>query len=243
MQLLNLVIKHERRIRLIFDKPVNFTAFNVNLYKLTNIDGAGSTPDISKAYIVANSPYTVELALSLDLSRGSSYTIDVFGIQALDNSITPDPSQLKFTFAASTAATIKNTKTGINSLYTKLYGLDILFEMQSGDFVERQDGDLLTVSGPTTVKEALWKRVLSNGLPWNNNYGLKPREFVDAASTSLDEMVTSAKGQLLLDDRVESAEVSLSTDTKAAQGYLNMKVKLIGDQLIDLSISPLTKQG
>jgi hypothetical protein len=240
MQLLNLQIKHARRIRLIFDQPLSIDAFlSVSYYSVVCSDGKASNPNVVQAFYVSNSPNVAELAFDIDLAQNSKYIVSAIGVPNSGNTeFTPDPSQLNFYFGQSTSPIVSNQNQGLNKIHSRLYGVDI--SMQNGEFIENKDGDLQLITGPEMVKEALWRRLLSNGLMWNSQYGLKSREFVDATPDSMPILATAADTQVRLDNRIQDVSVELDNQISNQKAFINITAKLKGAQSIDLQFSPPT---
>jgi len=242
MQLLNLQIKHARRIKLIFDQSLSIDAFlSIAYYSVTCTDNKASNPNVVQAFYVPNSLNVLELALNIDLAQNSQYIVSAVGVPNSTNTeFTPDPSELKFYFGQSTSPSLVNQKEGLNKIHSRLYGIDI--SMQNGEFIENKDGDLQLTTGPEMVKEALWRRLLSNGLMWNSQYGLKSREFVDATPDSMPLLSSNANSQVRLDDRVQDVSVELDNQISSQKAFINITAKLKGAQSIDLQFAPPTSE-
>src|SRR5262245_28735780 len=89
------VIRHERRIRLVFTNTLDMSAFtSVSYYSVTSIDGSAASPSVVRAFAVGNSPNVVELQLSLDLVQGAAYRVSAVSVLAIDATTTPNPSNV-----------------------------------------------------------------------------------------------------------------------------------------------------
>jgi len=238
VQLLAVIPRHERRIRLSFNLAVAMGGFVTppTFYTVTNTDGKGISPGVVKVFVVANSPDVVELQLDGDLVGGALYTVSAVGVPGVDASVTPNPSILPFFFGENNPQPKPTGQSGISDLDAVLYGIDLLFH---GDFLETPDGDLAVVSGTTNLRESAWRRALSEGLPWTPDFGVHPREFVDATPGSLGALRGRAESQMRRDDRVKTASAILVTDV--AQAFLSISVIPIGAGQVDSLNVPLSK--
>jgi hypothetical protein len=226
--LVSLVIKHERRVQLLFSTALGASAFtSASLYSATNIDGSGASPTIVAVYMVANSPHAVELALGCDLVPGGRYEFTANGVPALDGAegVTPTPSTTVGTFGNPTVAAQKQ-KGGTSELEALLYGVDLLFA--NGDFVEAASGDLDTISGAPNLSAALYRRLFSDGLAWDASYGLKSRSYVDGPAGLLTSIRGRAEAQMRADDRVAGASAQVETSQYTSQGFVSVSVKPVG---------------
>lgn len=226
--LTSLLIKHERRVQLLFSTSLGAAAFtSTSYYSATNLDGSGASPTIVAVFMVAHSPHAVELALGCDLVPGGRYEFAANGVPALDagEGVTPTPSTTIGTFGNPTVAATKQ-KAGTSELEALLYGVDLLFA--NGDFVEAPSGDLDTISGAANLTGALYRRLFSDGLAWDPAYGLRSREYVDGPAGLLTSIRGRAEAQMRADDRVSAASAQVETDQYAARGFVSVDVQPIG---------------
>lgn len=227
--LITAIVKHERRLRLIFTNTLASGAFtSLAWYTITSADGSTGDPPVVAAYAITNSPNEVELHLGADIVQGALYAASAVGVPASDASATPDPSTAAFRVATErTDADIGATQQ-VSGLERRLYGVDLVHD--GLDFVEQADGDLATTAGRQVVKADLRRALESNGLPWDPSYGLHAREHVDAPSPTLARIPALAVEQLRRDDRVESvtAEVVIESPERS---FVRTRPILIGDKL------------
>lgn len=224
------VIKHERRIRVLFTNTLASSAFtSTSYYTVTSLDGATSSPAVVRAFAVASSPHVVELQLADDLVQGAAYTISAVGVPATDLSTTPNPSETGVRMGrepqAGTAATARGPITVLEEL---LFGRDARWT--GSDFAEAPSGDLDEISGLELMETDLTRRGLSNGLPWDPAFGLHAREFVNGSPTGMRTLRGRAIAQLLQDDRVASADAEVDL-SNPEEPILEMRPTLIGGAL------------
>jgi hypothetical protein len=205
--LLGVVVRHERRLRLRFDTELAPAAFRgASLYRVTNRDGRGASPDVSGVLVVGADLHQVELALASDLVGGALYEVAVLGVPASDAStatgtiaIRPgEPTRAPSPVAAEDDADVL------------LYGVDLLHD--GSDYVEAEDGDLATIGGEANLDAALLRRLGSDGLLWDARYGAAPRRYVDGSPGALPTLRGALVSQALADDRVSAADAVLDAD-------------------------------
>ncbi len=216
-------IKHERRIRLVFSRPVDSGAFGVAplLYTIVCTDGSGATPSVNAAMIVSGSPACVELALSVNLVLGGAYTVSAIGVPGDDASVTPAGSILSFKYGVN--APKKDAEPIRFDNEALIYGTDLIWN--GIDYQETANGDLDRVSGSANVTKALYRVIESNGLPWDPAYGAHIREFVDSPSPTSGTLRSNVVTQVLADPRVKSVKVEISQDEEKT--YLTISPTLI----------------
>lgn len=221
------IILHERRIRVTFTAALAVGAFtSLSFYSVTSLSGQAASPSVVAAYIVANSPHVVELVLGADLVQGQSYQISAVGVPAQGGGgTTPDPSNQSATYGTKPQA-VGPTKGGVSELDEVLYSRDLRFN--DGDFVETPGGDLDTVAGNENLTNALNRRLLSNGLPWDPKYGLQAYQHVDGTGQGLLPLRGRAESQMKLDDRVSTVVARVTSDQAEAAGYVEVDVEPIG---------------
>lgn len=200
-------VVHERRIRAVFTNTLAAGAFGAPApayYALTNADGIASDPVIQAAMIVSGNTTVVELVLDRPLVKGALYTLSAVGVPALDLSVTPGGSQLQVRWGA--MAVQENLEPFVRDREKLLYFVDLLWN--GIDFQETATGDLDRVSGTANVTKALQRGIDASGLPWDQTYGARLREFVDSPSVVAGTLKGSLTAQLLRDPRVQSVKVS-----------------------------------
>ena len=233
IELQAIVPKHERRIRLVFTGALAAGAFGTpgpSGYTIDNEDGAGPSPGIASAIIVAGSTSNVELALDADLAQGALYRIRAIGIPGADASTSTAASDQRFRFAIETAARSSEPKVSDRELL--LYGRDLV---HTGlDYLETVEGDLATTSGAQNAMLALNRRMLSIPLAWAPEYSPRAREFVDAPLATVAALRGRLEAQALRDDRVKSVTAELVIDAETAdQSYFSVKPVLIGGRVAE----------
>lgn len=214
-----------RRIRLFFDNSLAAAAFtSLSFYTVTCDDGAGPSPNVLAAMLVANSPNVVELVLGYDLVDGGLYTVTANGVPASDGSTTATPSTAPFRLGEVRARPAERTEP--NDALLALLGVDLAFD---GDFLEDASGDLASVSGVRAVLQQGQSAVESNGLPWDLSYGAKLRKYVDGSKMLLGRAADDAAQAMLKDDRFTAVTAEVKNDE------IEVHASLIGDDTIDFS--------
>lgn len=227
--LVTAIVRHERRIRLVFSANLAAGAFtSLGWYTITS-DGTAANPPVVAAYAVPNSPQTVELHLGVDLTQGALYTASAVGVPATGGGgSTPNPSNAQFRVATERGGNDLGAPRQASDLEKRLYGSDLVHD--GNDFVEGPDGDLVKIAGLPVVKGDLRRGIESNGLPWDATHGMHAREFVDAPAPMLDQIPGLAVAYVLRDDRVVSATASVVTAGETP--HIRIKPVLIGDKLV-----------
>ena len=209
ISLVSTIVKHERRVRLVFDNILAAGAFGTSaatlaLYSLVNQDGLGPATNITAAFVVASSPAAVELSFGADLAQGALYQIGLASVPCTDASTCSTTSQFRFGAQLQTRA---NQDVPLDDYASLLYGVDILHN--GLDFVETTQGDLATVSGLSCVQLGLRRRCLFAGLTWDPTFGANPRQYVDGVQGAIAGLGPQLERQVLSDDRVKAAAATL----------------------------------
>jgi hypothetical protein len=226
----SVVIRHERRARLIFTAALASGAFtSTSFYTVTSVDGAATPPGVAKALAISDSPNVVELQMDADLVQGAAYSFSAVGVPAVDASVTPDPSAHEARMPREQGQVALGARRKGSDLEEVLYGRDLRWT--GSDFAEAPGGDLDDTAGLEVVETDLTSRLLSDGLPWDNDFGLKGREYVDAPAPSLVELRGRAVTQLRQDDRVIAATVTIDL-SDPAEPVLEATPTLVGGQLV-----------
>lgn len=213
-----------------FTQPVAAGAFGSpapTFYSITSSDGRGSSPGVSGALLVPNSPNVVDLSLSDDLVKGAFYTFSAIGVPAVDLSVTPGDSTLDLRWGVS--APKENVEPIVRDQQRLLYGIDLLWNGE--DFQETATGDLDRVEGTANVTKALNRGVESTGLPWDPTYGAGAREFVDSPSLAAGTLKGAVAAQILRDPRVKQVKVTYEIDDENT--YLNADPTLVSGEVIE----------
>lgn len=227
-----LVVRHERRIRLLFSQTLSGAAFGVGLavaalYVVACTDGSGANPGISAAIPVAHTPNGLDLALNCDLVEGGVYTVTTNAVPGADSSVSSSDVET-FTFGALAAPSL-NVESSQVDIGALVYGLDLVHS--GSDFVETAAGDLDTVSGVPNVQGALNRRLIDeDGIPWDPTYGAKSADYVNGPAAQGSSLVGALRRQAIADDRVESATVKYLEDPEnPGDEYFPVTIALRGD--------------
>ncbi len=78
------------------------------------------------------------------------------------------------------------------------------------------------------MQAALTRRLASEGLPWDDTYGAKPRRYIDGTPGALPALRGTLVSQALADDRVKTASATLDTLDPTDSQY-DVSVTLVGD--------------
>jgi hypothetical protein len=208
-------------VRLLFDTPPSAGALSTpSLYAVT-APGAAPVPVVGLV-LIAGQPQNLDLVLGADLQPGIVYTV------AADGS----GSAVVMLGVPSAQPDVELADPDIDAL---LYGIDLVWT--GTDYAEGADGDLATVSGVANVEAALGRRFTSDGLPWDDTYGAKPRAYVDGAPAAASALKGALVRQAQLDDRVETATASLTID--GTDATFEVDVELIGDgDKVNVPVTP-----
>lgn len=228
INLLSVVARHERRLRLVFDNAPAAAAFtSTTFYTVTSTDNRGVSPTISGALAIASNPNAVDLALGADLVSGAQYLIAVTAMPAIDTSTCTGSTPLRF----GDAPTRTNQEIPVDDGDSLLYGTDLVFD--ATDFVETVDGDLDVISGLGNAQQAVRNRLFGEGLPWDPSWGAYPRQYVDGTPGSAPNLKGALIRQAYADDRVSAATAELSFDPNdPAVVYFDVLVTLIGGETL-----------
>jgi hypothetical protein len=237
IHLQNVYIKHERRLRLIFDVPLAAGAFtNTALYTVTNLDGKGTSPTVVAVFAITGGLQQIEVSLGADLVDGAQYQVAAVGVPGTNGGTTKASSVLPFTVSANLANTPNQEVTFVD-LGLLLYGRDLLWNGQ--DLQEDASGDLSTIQGTQNVQQAIWRRELSEGLMWDTSYGARPRQYIDGSSLETLTLQGAINRQALADPRVKSVNTQILPDTTETRVVFGVNVTLIGNEVpqqIDLTV-------
>lgn len=210
ISLSSVLIKHKRRIRLVFSNDLAAAAYTtLSYYAITSLDAVGVSPTVIGAVAVSGSGHELELALGSDLAPGGKYNISAIGVPATDTSVTDNTSQ-KVTVFGQIQSPINSESDAVNTL-ALIYGRDLVWN--GLDFAETPNGDLATISGSDNFISALSRRLLANGLPWDPSYGPNARAFVNGTAPHVKTLRGELLSQCGRDDRVKRATVTLEEDS------------------------------
>ncbi len=211
------------RLRLLFDNTLAAGAFVTGFYTVTSIDGIGADPDVDAALIIADTPQGVELVLSEELVGGGLYQLDVdAGVPATDASTAP-AAVLQFRPGA--ASRDPSPEVNRSDVLREIFGEDIVWD--GTDWAEDAEGDLEGITGPSNAREAVERRLESEGLLWNEDYGLRGREFVDGPAQLLPFLRGRIVSQALRDDRVVKANAGVVDPEDAGEPTRRIRVSLV----------------
>ncbi len=196
--------RSRRRLWLRFSAQLAAGAFtSLGAYSLEGEDG--SAPGVVAAFVVASNPYVVEIAIDTDLTEGVEYIVRAVGVPDTDADVTLAPSELPVRIGV--ARTRQAALSPRDDVLETAYGVDLYWD--GSDLVEDAQGDLATVSGRENVHAALKRRLTSYGLPWDESYGAKPREYVDGSPLTAYQLRGALAAQAVEDDRVKRATATV----------------------------------
>lgn len=209
LQLLAVQQRSSTRIRLKFDGAVAGSAFGpaalVGYTAAESYEGsavAARTWAVTGSIAIASDAAAIELVLANPVGDGSWFWI-VFN--------SPVPAAVGAPFAGPVSPTIRSLENAprpspevpASGLDAILWGEDFVHDGR--DWVETAEGDLLVSTGIENARQAVARRLLSEGLQWDAAYGLRPRRFVDAPSVTAKTILGEAQTQAVADDRVVAA--------------------------------------
>lgn len=212
IELTGIVVKHERRLRLVFSNELAAGAFGTGPapveYVVESSDGRGLDPTVLAAIAVLGAVTNVELALDVDLVKGALYRVRAIGVPATDLSTSTSASDQLFRFGESPKAVNVEPKT--SHADRVLFGSDAVWT--GVDYLENVQGDLEEVVGPGNAHSALRRRLTGAPLAWAPGYSPRARHLVDAPIPSVGGLKGRLQQQALLDDRVRSVDVTFDVD-------------------------------
>lgn len=225
-------LRGSRRVRLAFTNTLAAGAFVAALYSVVSADGAGPDPGVVAAFVVAGSANVVELALGDDLVDGGLYTVTAGGVPATDGSSTPNGSALQCRPGERKRPPIASALD--DDPLAELFGVDLVWD---GDLALDATGDLATVTGPQNAEAAVLRRQLSNGLPWDPEYGAHPRKYVDGSRLMLPQLRGAMVEQAVADDRVARATATVLPPDEAhpEEGWIETTIVLVDDSATKLT--------
>lgn len=232
--LLSITPSNKRRIRLNFSNTLASGAFGLSpnsMYQIESQDGIGADPSIDASLVIPGSITTCELSLSEELVEGGRYELTVVNVPATDATNTGTATQQ---FSISQPDTFPNKEINRKNWDLVLYGKDLIWS--GGDFVESVNGDLAVNIGVPVVHKALLKRGLSDGLPWDPNYGVHPTEYVDTVPGLMPSLRGAILTQLSKDDRVRSVKAEFVQLSESSSQFV-ITPTLIGNKT---PTSPIT---
>lgn len=204
--LLTVDFRGSRRVRLIFSGGLASGAFtSTSLYTVTSTDGLGANPtNVVAVFAVANTPTAVELAVDQDFASGGLYEMGCTAVPCADLSSFTGTIDARLSLPLATPV---NTEPAASDVDLLLYGRDLLHD--GNDFVEDATGDLGTVSGRDNLQGAMERRMVSEGLPWDDTYGPKAEQYVDGPETEAKPFAGALVAQARADDRIQQATVDI----------------------------------
>lgn len=210
----NVVVRSETRVRLIFNGALASGAFLSSLYVLTDLTVASPGPAVVAAIAVAGGVNNeVELVLSTDLATGHSISVQCNAVPGAD--LTTFTGSIA-TYWGPNVNFVPNVEPLRNTGEDLVFGRDLVHTGM--DYLEGVNGDLASVGGVANVQGALYRRVKSYGLPWDQSYGPKLDDYVDGPGASIAPATGLIKQNILADDRVLACAVSLEVDDTKEEG-------------------------
>lgn len=218
-------VVNPRRVAVRFTATIGFLfADHATGVHMESLDGIGPSPgDALYVLNVAGDALSIHAIFGEDMAAGGRYrfTIDSINVAGSPVAVTAD------LFYAPASHQIENLPpeedvTGI------LYGEDLVHD--GNDFVESADGDLETVTGVENAKAALVRACLSNGLPYSEGYGARPRRFIDGAAQNSSTLRGALLRTMLDDDRVEECSaVPIRDENAPSEVTFNLTAKFVGE--------------
>ncbi len=234
IQAANIIYRSPRRLRVIFTNNLHSSAFVTANFVVKSVDDFGTEPTVVHAFVVGDSPASVELALSPELAPGAAYLVCVAaGVQAVDASTT---AYTELPLRTPGVTVDDPARAAMLQIINSVFGEDIVF--RNGDWVEGADGDLIGAGGAENVRLSRERDALSEGLLWSYEYGGRLRQFVDGPATNANAIREALLRRAQADDRVLSAEVTYIPQTGRSDEHLfEMSLKLVGNQTITFPVA------
>lgn len=201
-----LLFRGDRRVRLFFTGALAAGAYtSTALYAVACDDGGGaSSINVVAVFAVVGTPSAVELAVDEDWGGGALYTVTCTAVPCADSSTFTGSLDARVGLPLTTPV---NAEPATNDIDLLLYGRDLLHD--GTDFVLDSTGDLGTTSGRENYRGAMGRRMASNGLPWDDTYGGKGEEYVDAPEAQSLPFAGNLLSQARMDDRTKQAAVEI----------------------------------
>ncbi len=230
IELTGIVVRNERRLRLVFSSPLGASAFGSPApvaYVVDNEDGRAVSPGVSAAIIVASATDNVELALDTDLVDGALYRVTAIGLTGADASTSTSASDQLFRRGASPLQA--NAEPKVLDADLLLFQRDLVHT--GTDYLETAEGDLGTVGGIANAVGAHRRRLLGSPLPWSPGYSPRARQYVDAPITGIGGLRGVLQQQSLKDDRIQAVEVTLEYDAETPdESAFRVRPTFIGER-------------
>lgn len=208
--LLSVFERSPTRIRLIFDGALASGAFVATSYLAAESLDGSMTPtrtwSVTGAIAIASNSAAIELVLSSPMTEGSWAWVSF---------LTLVPAVSGGPFVGATSPQIRSSEplpppspeVSQTDFDAVLWGEDLFFD--GGDWRESPEGDLAVISGPANAEGAIVRRMLSEGLTWDQSYGLRPRRYIDAPAVTARAILGEAQAQAVADDRIAQAASTL----------------------------------
>lgn len=212
-----------RRVRTIFSGPLAAGAFTtLGLYSITAVDGGVNPINVVALFAIASTANAVEFQIDQDLLTGAQYSIGYTAVPGADASTFTGTAVVRNGLALSNLPNVEQETDDIPLL---LYGRDLTFN--GFDYMQDATGDLLLGSGRPNWKNAVDRRIGSQGLNWDATYGPKTDQYVDAPSPYAPSLGGSIVAQARLDDRTKQATMQIQQAPGDINGFI-IAVQIIG---------------
>lgn len=229
-----LLFNGSRRIRVLATQSLGTGAFtSTTLYTVTSLDGIGASPSVNAVFAIAGTPQAVELAVSADLVPGGLYQVAFAAMPFANGTTFTGNLTGRLALPSNTPNAQAEPSTGDFDLL--FYGRDLLLG-DNGDFALDATGDLATISGRQNWQDAIERRVMSDGIPWDAAYGAKPSDYVNAPSQYQLPLSARIVQQARADDRTLTAQVQLVPNPAGIKGAYAFQLSAQGRD----GLSPIT---
>lgn len=226
MEYQSLEVRSRRRIWVIFTGAYGVGADDPTLFTVTCNNALGADPPMQE--VLPYDDTTLELVLTVDLAPGGMYQIDIGAVPGAPPST---PTTAFFTANIPPAPPSENVS--IDDLAGQVFRVDVRHD--GTNMIETAAGDLATATGQMNVKDAVVRRLISEGLPHTGNYGAHARDSIDGPPVSLGKLAGQLQAQARLDPRVISASITAAPDNNDGTFVLTGQLHLVGGALIDLT--------
>jgi hypothetical protein len=225
VQLQTLFVRSTSRLRLRFSSALAAGAFSTSWFTLASVDAAGADPVAIAALVVASRADELELALSPEFVGGGRYELTIAaGLPAVDLTELVETVQ---EFWAPIVGAAPSPSVQHSDRANEVYGVDLLHD--GTDFVRAANFDLATVGGLANVQGAIPRRLTSDGLPYNPEFGGHARQFVDAPTPVLPVARGRLEAEARRDSRVREAKVELARENENdGTVVMNVDARLVG---------------
>jgi hypothetical protein len=222
------LVRGARRIRLFFTGALAAGAFtSTSYYAVADTENQTALPiTVEAVFAISTDGTAVELSLSQDFTPGVLYAVTVTAVPTVDAS---NPSGTVDVTTGNPVQQTIDAEPEVDDFELLLYGEDLYF---NGDYVEDATGDLATFGGRDNWQTAILRREMSNGVKWDQAYGAKSYQYVDAPQSLQIPFAGTLVAQAKADNRTKQATCVPSFAPNDPGGFVFL-ITLVGTDGLD----------